>query len=81
MMQNVVRISSSVQMDNVSQTVGYVMETMTVETWLMNEIVLLLPHHHHQVYCSLAATEYPEYPESVHASLCEDLEAVAAERG
>jgi len=39
-------MSSSVQMDGVSRTGGYVMETMTVETTLMNRIV---PQPHQRV--------------------------------
>jgi len=46
MMQDVVRISSSVRMDSVSRITGYVMDTMTVETWLMNRTVEVLLYSH-----------------------------------
>jgi len=46
MMQDVVWISSSVRMDSVSQITGYAMDTMTVETWLMNRTVEVLLYSH-----------------------------------
>jgi len=43
-------MSSSVQMDGVSRTVGYVMATTTVGTCPMNRTVEEVPQPHHQVY-------------------------------
>jgi len=51
-MQNVVQISSSVQVESVSQTRGYVMGTTTVEIWLMNRTVEDHPLHHQVETCS-----------------------------
>jgi len=45
-MQDVVRISSSVQVDSVSRITGDVMETTTVETCPMNRTVEVPPPHH-----------------------------------
>jgi len=45
-MQNVVQISSSVQVESVSQTCRYVMGMTTVEIWLMNRTVEEHPPHH-----------------------------------
>jgi len=49
-MQDVIQISSSVQVESVSKTHICVINAMTVETWLMSRTVNL------QVYCTVTAT-------------------------
>jgi len=51
--QDVGRISSSVQVESVSQTCGCVMETMTVETMPMNRTVEVHPPHHRVYYTAI----------------------------
>jgi len=60
MMQDVDQKSFNVQMECVSQDVGYVMETTTVGTTRMNRTVVELPQHqYHQVYFRATVTINP----------------------